>query len=165
MVTAGDVVLAISWSGETPELRPVINFCTRFGAPLIAMSSDPTSALADAADIALILPQAARGVPEHPRARQPRPPCSLLSETPWPSLCWRREGFSAADFRNFHPGGKLGAQLITVGDLMAQGRQPAKGDGSTATIYEAIVEITRTRYGGVAVVDEDERPDRRVYGR
>ena len=82
MVTAGDVVLAISWSGETPELRAVINFCTRFGAPLIAMASDPDSALAGAADIALILPQAEEA------CQNTRAPTTLSNSSPLAS--WRK---------------------------------------------------------------------------
>jgi arabinose-5-phosphate isomerase len=58
MIAVGDVVLALSWSGETPELKDVIHFCKRFAVPLIAVSSDATSALAGAADVALILPKA-----------------------------------------------------------------------------------------------------------
>ena len=154
MVTAGDVVLAISWSGETPELRPVINFCTRFGAPLIAMSSDPTSALADAADIALILPVAEEAC-QNTRAPTTSTTMQLAFGDALAIALLEARGFSAADFRNFHPGGKLGAQLITVADLMARGDNLPKVR-LTATVYDAIVEITRTRYGGVAVVDEND---------
>jgi len=155
MVTAGDVVLAISWSGETPELRPVINFCSRFGAPLIAMASDPNSALADAADIALILPQAEEAC-QNTRAPTTSTTMQLAFGDALAIALLEARGFSAADFRNFHPGGKLGAQLITVSDLMARGDNLPKVR-LTATIYDAIVEITRTRYGGVAVVDDDGR--------
>jgi arabinose-5-phosphate isomerase len=155
MVTTGDVVLAISWSGETPELRPVINFCTRFGAPLIAMSSDPGSALADAADIALILPVAEEAC-QNTRAPTTSTTMQLAFGDALAIALLEARGFSAADFRNFHPGGKLGAQLITVADLMARGDSLPKVR-VTATISDAIVEITRKRYGGVAVVDENDR--------
>jgi arabinose-5-phosphate isomerase len=155
MVTTGDVVLAISWSGETPELRPVINYCSRFGAPLIAMSSDPGSALADAADIALILPVAEEAC-QNTRAPTTSTTMQLAFGDALAIALLEARGFSAADFRNFHPGGKLGAQLITVADLMARGDSLPKVR-ATATIYDAIVEISRTRYGGVAVVDEDDR--------
>jgi arabinose-5-phosphate isomerase len=155
MVTAGDVVLAISWSGETPELRSVIDFCTRFGATLIAMSSDSNSALADAADIALILPRAEEAC-QNTRAPTTSTTMQLAFGDALAIALLEARGFSAADFRNFHPGGKLGAQLVTVGDLMARGENLPKVL-LTATIYDAIVEITRTRYGGVAVVDEDDR--------
>ncbi len=65
-------------------------------------------------------------------------------------------GFSAADFRNFHPGGRLGAQLVTVADLMAKG-DDVPSLPQTATLSDAIFEITRGRYGGVAVVDAEGR--------
>jgi arabinose-5-phosphate isomerase len=65
-------------------------------------------------------------------------------------------GFSAADFRNFHPGGTLGATLVTVGDLMARGEHvPIVAED--VSLAEAIVEMTRKRYGGVAVVNPDGR--------
>src|SRR5271163_2185623 len=63
MITVGDVVLALSWSGETPELRDVVNFCKRFAVPLIAISSEPASALVGAADIALVLPKVEEACP------------------------------------------------------------------------------------------------------
>ncbi|MEP6967021.1 MAG: KpsF/GutQ family sugar-phosphate isomerase [Pseudomonadota bacterium] len=152
MVAVGDVVLALSWSGETPELRDVIHYCKRFAVPILAIASEPGSALAHAADIALILPQA-------------REACSTTS-TPTTSTTMQlafgdalaialleARGFSAADFLNFHPGGRLGARLVTVGDLMARGTDlPWILD--SATLSDAIVEITRTRCGGVGVIDE-----------
>lgn len=151
MIAPGDVVLALSWSGETPELRDVIHYCKRFAIPLFAVASEGASALAGAADIALILPKAREACP--------------ITFTPTTSTTMQlafgdalavalleARGFSAEDFRNFHPGGKLGVRLVTVGDLMTRGEDlPAVR--VSATLSEAIVEITRTRCGGVGVID------------
>ena len=155
MVAPGDVVLALSWSGETPELRDVIHYCKRFAAPLFAIASDSASALAGAADIALILPKADEACPTTFTPTTSTTMQMAFGDALAVALLEAR-GFSAEDFRNFHPGGKLGARLVTVGDLMARGADlPAVGPG--ATLSDAIVEITRTRCGGGAVVDAEGR--------
>ena len=151
MLTLGDVVLAISWSGETPELKAVIDFCSRFAAPLIAVASERRSALADAADIALILPRSPEAC-QNTGAPTTSTTMQMAFGDALAIALLEARGFSAADFRNFHPGGRLGAQLVTVGDLMVRGDHlPAVRED--ATLSEAIFEITRTRYGGVGVVD------------
>jgi arabinose-5-phosphate isomerase len=155
MIAVGDVVLALSWSGETPELHNVIHFCKRFAVPLIALSSEAGSALVGAADIALVLPRAEEACPNG-LAPTTSTTMQLAFGDALAIALLEARGFSAADFRNFHPGGRLGAKLVTVADLMASG-----GDIPTlpesATIAEAIFEITRKRYGGAAVLDVDGR--------
>ena len=151
MVTPGDVVLALSWSGETPELRAVIDYCKRFAMPLIALSSEPASALAGAADVALILPKAPEACPNG-LAPTTSTTMQLAFGDALAVALLETRGFSAADFRAFHPGGRLGARLITVADLMATGADVPTLP-PTATLAEAIFEITRTRYGGAAVID------------
>jgi arabinose-5-phosphate isomerase len=151
MVARTDVLIALSLSGETPELKDVINYCKRFAVPLIAISSEPTSALAIAADIALILPRAEEAC-QNTRAPTTSTTMQMAFGDALAVALLEARGFSAADFRNFHPGGRLGAELVTVGDLMAKGDDvPIVGAG--VTLSEAIVEMTRKRYGGVAVVD------------
>jgi arabinose-5-phosphate isomerase len=155
MVTSGDVVLALSWSGETPELRDVIHHAKRFHLPLIAITSDAQSALGRAADVALALPKS-------------REACSV-TQAPTTSTTMQMafgdalaialleaRGFSATDFRTFHPGGRLGARLITVRDVMIAGEH-LPSVSSDASLAEAIFAITRTRCGGVGVVDGDGR--------
>ena len=155
MVAPGDVVLALSWSGETPELRDVIHYCKRFAAPLFAIASEPASALAGAADIALILPKAEEACPTTLTPTTSTTMQMAFGDALAVALLEAR-GFSAEDFRNFHPGGKLGARLVTVGDLMVSGEDlPSVNTG--ASLSDAIVEITRTRCGGVAVVDQSGR--------
>jgi arabinose-5-phosphate isomerase len=153
MITRQDVLMALSWSGETPELRDVIHYCKRFAVPLLGLTSVAESALADAADVALILPQAAEAC-QNTRAPTTSTTMMMAFGDALAVALLEARGFSAADFRNFHPGGTLGAQLVTVGDLMARGDQvPIVAED--VSLAEAIVEMTRKRYGGVAVIDPD----------
>jgi arabinose-5-phosphate isomerase len=155
MIAAGDVVLALSWSGETPELRDVIHHCKRYAMPLIAMSSEPSSALAGAADVSLILPRAEEACPNGLAPTTSTTMQIAFGDALAMALLEAR-GFSAADFRSFHPGGRLGAKLVTVADLMARGEAaPSLPQG--ATLADAILEITRGRMGGAAVVDDGGR--------
>ncbi|HEY1425847.1 MAG TPA: KpsF/GutQ family sugar-phosphate isomerase [Caulobacteraceae bacterium] len=153
MIGPGDVVLAFSRSGETPELRDVIHYCKRFGVPLIAVASGPDSALVKAASLAFVLPSAEEActitnAPTTSTAMQ-----LALGDALAVALLEAR-GFSARDFHAFHPGGKLGAQLLTVAELMGVGDTlPRVGVG--ATFAEAIEAITaHVWYGGVAIVDD-----------
>ncbi len=153
MVAAGDVVLALSWSGETPELRDVIHHCARFDLPLIAVTAEPASALARAADVALVLPKSEEACPNRLAPTTSTTMQMAFGDALAIALLEAR-GFSAKDFRDFHPGGQLGAQLVTVRDLMLAGeRMPSVS--SRSTLAEAILAITRTRCGGVGVVDDD----------
>jgi arabinose-5-phosphate isomerase len=153
MIGAGDVVLAFSWSGETPELRDVIHYCTRFGVRLIAVAAGPDSALVKAASLAFVLPAAEEActitnAPTTSTAMQ------LAFGDALAVALLEARGFSARDFHAFHPGGKLGAQLLTVADLMGVGETIPKV-GVRATFAEAIEAITaHVWYGGVAIVDD-----------
>jgi arabinose-5-phosphate isomerase len=120
MVAEGDVILALSWSGETPELRDVIHYCKRFALPLIAITSEPASALAGSADVALVLPKAEEAC-QNTHAPTTSTTMQIAFGDALAVALLEARGFSAADFRNFHPGGRLGATLVTVGDLMARG--------------------------------------------
>ena len=155
MLAAGDVVLALSQSGETPELKDVIWHCKRFDTPLIAMTAEAASALAKAADIVLLLPPAEEACPNQLAPTTSTTMQMALGDALAIALLEAR-GFSAADFRAFHPGGRLGARLVTVGELMGQG-DAAPVVLESASIAEAIVEISAKRYGGAAVVDADGR--------
>jgi arabinose-5-phosphate isomerase len=151
MVARADVVLALSWSGETPELRDVINYCKRFAIPLIAISSAGESALAGAADIALILPKAEEACPIGLAPTTSTTMQMALGDALAIAL-YEGRGFSPAEFRELHPGGRLGARLVTVGDVMVSGPDlPVLS--REANLSDAIIEITRARCGGAAVVD------------
>ena len=156
MVTKGDVVLALSWSGETPELRDVIHYAKRFGVPLIGVAAEAASALGTAADVALILPKAPEACTNTNAPTTSTTMQMALGDALAVALLEAR-GFSATDFKTFHPGGTLGAQLITVGELMGAG-DAAPSVGEDATIEQAIAEMSaKSWYGGTAVVDADGR--------
>jgi arabinose-5-phosphate isomerase len=155
MITEGDVTLALSLSGETPELQDVIAYCKRFGIPLLGVSSEADSTLVRAADIALILPKAPEACPIGLAPTTSTTMQMAFGDALAIALLEGR-GFSAHDFRNFHPGGRLGARLVMIRELMiTDGQLPRLRE--SATISEAIVEITRTRCGGAAVVDGEGR--------
>jgi arabinose-5-phosphate isomerase len=153
MIGARDVVLAFSWSGETPELRDVIHYCKRFGVKLIAVASGARSALISAASLAFVLPAAEEACPNR-LAPTTSTTMQLAFGDALAMALLEARGFSARDFHAFHPGGKLGARLLTVGDLMGVDETVPRV-GERATFAEAIEAIqTHVWYGGVAVVDE-----------
>lgn len=152
MIAPNDVVLALSWTGESAELRDVINYCKRFGATLIAITSGADSALGSAADLALVLPRAEEACPNRLAPTTSTTMQLALGDALAVALLEAR-GFSAADFRTFHPGGKLGARLVTVDDLMTRAADAPKV-APGAPVSEAVVAMSAGRMGGVAVVDE-----------
>jgi arabinose-5-phosphate isomerase len=155
MMADGDLVLALSWSGETPELRAVIDHCKRFGVPLLAVTSEAASALARAADIALVLPRAPEACPIGVAPTTSTTMQMAFGDALAMALLEGR-GFSAEQFRDYHPGGRLGARLKTVADVMiARAETPTLS--RSATLSEAIFEISRGRCGGAAIVDDADR--------
>ncbi len=146
-----DVVLAISWSGETPELADIVAYTRRFGVRLLAITSRADSALGQAADVALVLPMAQEACPNG-LAPTTSTTMQLAAGDALAVLLLERRGFSARDFQLFHPGGKLGARLMQVGALMHTGAElPVVG--LEATLSEGIVEMTSKRFGIAGVVD------------
>ncbi|NOG69423.1 SIS domain-containing protein [Roseicella sp. DB1501] len=152
MVTSGDVILALSWSGETAELRDIIHYSRRHRVPLIAMTSGAQSALGKAADIPLILPKVEEACP-HGLAPTTSTTLQLVLGDAIAMALLERRGFTPAHFHQFHPGGKLGAQLLTVGDLMK--RAPdlplVREDMDMGAV---IVAMTGHSLGCAIVVDE-----------
>jgi arabinose-5-phosphate isomerase len=150
MVGPEDAVLAVSKSGETRELADVLAYCKRFGIPLLAMTAQADSALGRAADVLLLLPdapEAADGVDA------PTTSTTLqiaLGDALAVALLERR-GFTALDFRVFHPGGKLGAALRTAGDLM-HGRKELPLVTPETPMSQALLMMTEKRFGCVGVV-------------
>ncbi|MBX9751753.1 MAG: KpsF/GutQ family sugar-phosphate isomerase [Roseococcus sp.] len=155
MITRQDSVLALSWSGEAPELADMIAYTRRFDVPLIAITSRPGSALGSAADFLLALPP----MPEAcPNGLAPTTSTTMqLAMGDALAMCLlQSRGFSPADFRSFHPGGKLGAQLKRARDLMHSGDEIPKVS-LASTLGDAIVEMTSRRFGITGVVDEEGR--------
>lgn len=150
-ISATDVVLALSWSGETPELADVVAYTRRFDIKLVAITARANSALGRAADYKLVLPEAEEACPNG-LAPTTSTTMQLVAGDALAILLLERRGFSASDFQRFHPGGKLGARLLTVGQIMHTGAElPVVACG--ATLSEGIVEMTSKRFGIAAVVD------------
>jgi arabinose-5-phosphate isomerase len=120
MIAGGDVVIALSRSGETKELSDLIEYSKRFSIPLIAVTAVAGSALGAAADICLTIPDAPEACGET-RAPTTSTTLSMALGDAIAVAVLEQRGFTAEDFKIFHPGGKLGAMLRTVGDLMTGG--------------------------------------------
>jgi len=153
MIQTDDVIIALSWSGETAELADIIGYSRRFRVPLVAMTSNADSTLGRAADICLTLPKAKEACPNGLAPTTSTTIQLALGDALAVALLERR-GFTAENFRVFHPGGKLGARLKLVRDIMHVGeRLPLVG--VEARMGEAIEEIGRKGFGAVIVVNGD----------
>lgn len=152
MITREDAILALSWSGETVELRNIITYSRRFAVPLIAITSRTDSALGKASDVVLQMPVAQEACP-HGLAPTTSTAMQLAMGDCLAIALLEGRGFSAADFKIFHPGGQLGANLKYVGDLMHKGdRLPLTS--ATTGMAEALVIMTEKSFGCLGVVDE-----------
>ena len=120
MITADDVILAMSWSGEQPEMKNLITYAKRFKIPLIAMTAERESTLSQAADIALTLPKAREACPHNLAPTTSSLMMLALGDALAIALLEGR-GFTSVDFSVLHPGGKLGAMLKFTRDLMHTG--------------------------------------------
>jgi arabinose-5-phosphate isomerase len=155
MILSDDVVIALSWSGETPELAALIDYAARFSVRIVAITSEPGSALARAADPALVLPKAREACPNGLAPTTSSLMQLALGDALAVALLEAR-GFSARDFRAFHPGGRLGAQLKLARDLMHSGEAlPVVAPG--AAIAAAVEAITAKGFGATLVVDAEGR--------
>jgi arabinose-5-phosphate isomerase len=151
MISAADVVLALSKSGETSELSDLIHYCKRFGIPLIGVTAKETSTLGQAADILLLIPDAAEACAETNAPTTSTTLMMALGDALAVALLERR-GFKADNFKIFHPGGKLGAMLHTAGDLMHSGGELplAKTD---MPFKDALKLMSEKGFGILGVVD------------
>ena len=148
MVQNGDVVLALSWSGETVELAAIVTFAKRYAIPLVAMTAAPDSALGREADICLPLPAADEACPNGLAPTTSTTIQLVLGDALAIALLEGR-GFTARDFQVLHPGGKLGAKLQHVGDVMHCGERVPRIEAS-AKMADAIVEMSSKGFGCVA---------------
>jgi len=151
MIASDDAVLAFSWSGQSPELRAIVDYTRRFSIPLIAITGNGASALASAADVVLALPEAPEACPNGLAPTTSTTMQLVLGDALAVTLLERR-GFSASDFGDFHPGGRLGAKLRHVGDLMHKGASLPLVDERTV-MSQAILTMTEKCFGCVGVVD------------
>ncbi|MBB4063104.1 KpsF/GutQ family sugar-phosphate isomerase [Gellertiella hungarica] len=152
MITRNDVIIAMSWSGESTELKGIIAYSRRFRIPLIAMTAGETSTLAREADVLLLLPKEQEACP-HGLAPTTSTLMQLAIGDALAIALLESRGFTAQDFRTFHPGGKLGASLTHVGDIMHKDeRIPLVSSGTPLT--EAVMVLSRKRFGCVGVLDD-----------
>ena len=155
MIVAGDALLALSNSGETPELADLVGHAKRFGLPLVGITGRAGSTLARAADVALVLPEAPEACPMGLAPTTSTTMQLALGDAIAVALLTRR-GFTAADFRVFHPGGKLGARLSRVKDLMHGAEELPLAPPETR-MDAAIVAMTARRFGCLGVQGADGR--------
>jgi len=151
MITSDDVMLALSWSGETEELKELINYSRRFRIALIAVTGNVESTLGQAADIVLVLPPAREACP-HNLAPTTSSLMQLALGDALAIALLESRGFTAVDFGVFHPRGKLGAALKFVRDVMHPGAAVPL-IGRDAPMSEAIVEMSAKGFGCVAIVE------------
>ncbi len=151
MITADDVIMALSWSGEQPEMKNLITYAKRFRIPLIAMTADGGSTLSKAADVALTLPKAREACPHNLAPTTSSLMMLALGDALSIALLEGR-GFTPVDFSVLHPGGKLGAMLKYTRDLMHSGEAvPLKPLGTRMS--DALVEMSSKGFGCVGIVD------------
>jgi arabinose-5-phosphate isomerase len=153
MASEGDVAILISRSGETSELRPVLDHFREARIPIIAITANAQSMLSRAAQAALLLP-AWREVGPEAVAPTTSTTMTLALGDALAMTVMHLKGFSRADFGRLHPGGTLGARLKRVEHLMHSGaRMPLTAAGSS--MHDTIIEMTAKRLGIVGVIDDD----------
>jgi arabinose-5-phosphate isomerase len=151
MITGSDAVLALSNSGETPELADIIAYAKRFGVPLIGVAGKADSSLIAQSDFAIVLPQADEACPMGLAPTTSTTMTLALGDALAVALMEHR-AFTPEDFRGFHPGGRLGARLVRVGDLMHAGEEMPL-IGPDAPMSEALIAISQKGFGVAGVVD------------
>jgi arabinose-5-phosphate isomerase len=151
MIGSDDAILALSNSGETAELADIVAYSRRFEIPLIAMTGGARSTLAEASDIVLLLPSAAEACPMGLAPTTSTTMMMTLGDALAIALL-ERKGFSSADFRLFHPGGRLGRRLLRVRDIMHVGDEIPLVSPDVR-MSEAILVMTAKSFGCVGVCD------------
>jgi arabinose-5-phosphate isomerase len=151
MITPDDVIMALSWSGETAELKHLIDYSRRFRIGLIAITAVADSTLGHAADVALVVPQAREACPHNLAPTTSTLMQAALGDALAIALLESR-GFTAVDFSRLHPGGRLGAMLKFVSDLMHAGEAVPRVAAGTR-MADAVVEMSSKGFGCVGIVD------------
>ena len=153
MINSNDVILALSWSGETAELKGIVSYSRRFKVPLIALTSGKESTLGRESDVLLLLPKVAEACP-HGVAPTTSTLMQLAVGDALALALLEKRGFTATDFRVFHPGGSLGASLSHVKDVMHRGEELPLVKVSTP-MPEAMRILSHKQFGCVIVENED----------
>ena len=155
MIARDDAIIALSWSGESFELKGIVSYARRFAIPLIAVTAGEASALAREANVVLSLPRAPEACP-HGLAPTTSTLLQLAIGDALAVALLEARGFTADHFRTFHPGGQLGANLTHVGEIMHGGDEmPVVPLGTK--MPEAVMMLARKRFGCVCVTDGEGR--------
>ena len=155
MITVRDAVLALSNSGETPELADIVAYSRRFAIPLVAITGRADSTLARNADLTLLLPKATEACPMGLAPTTSTTMTLALGDAIAIALL-ERKGFSANDFRVLHPGGQIGRRLLRVADVMHVGDEVPL-IASDAPMAEVLVLMTAKSFGCAGILDENGR--------
>jgi arabinose-5-phosphate isomerase len=151
MITPDDVIMALSWSGETIELKNLIDYSRRFKIGLVAVTAEADSTLGRASDVALVLPQAREACP-HNLAPTTSSLMQLALGDAMAVALLESRGFTELDFKALHPGGRLGAMLKFVRDVMrSDGDVPLAASG--ARMSDAIVEMSAKNVGCIGITN------------
>lgn len=162
MVTQGDALLCLSNSGDVPEMADLIAHAKRFGIPLIGMTSKAKSALGQASDVTLLLPPVEEACPMGLAPTTSTTMMIALGDALAVALL-ERKGFTRDDYRVFHPGGRLGKQLIKVSDLMHTGPEmPLVALGTP--MREALVTMAGRSFGCIGITATKGRGKGRLVG-
>jgi len=153
MITSSDAVLALSWSGETAELANLIDYAKRFSIPLIALTSGADSLLGRQADICITLPKSTEACPNGLAPTTSTTMQLALGDALAIALLEKRK-FTPTDFKNFHPGGKLGAGLVMVQDVMHSGAALPLAPVGTR-MDEALIVMTEKGLGCLGIQTPD----------
>ncbi len=153
MITKNDVVILLSNSGETKELKDIIYYCKRFSIPMIGIVRRQDSELANASDISLVLPE----VPEATEIKAPTTSTTMMLALgdALAIALMEAKSFSNQDYGVFHPGGKLGLEFIKVKDLMRQ-QKDLPIVHKEARIEKVLLEMTSKHLGCTGVIDNSE---------
>lgn len=155
MITENDAVLALSNSGEAPELSDIVHYTRRYGIPLLAMTAKADSSLGTSSDIVLVIPPVPESCPNGLAPTTSTSAMMALGDALAIALL-ERSGLTAQDYKVFHPGGKLGARLLTVRQLMQTRPQlPVVPPGTT--MADALVVMAEKNLGGVIVTDKNDK--------
>ncbi|MEW9804399.1 SIS domain-containing protein [Mesorhizobium sp. ZMM04-5] len=155
MIARDDAIVAMSWSGESAELKSIVAYSRRFSIPLIAVTAGEASSLAREADVVLALPRVPEACP-HGLAPTTSTLLQLVMGDALAIALLEARGFTPDDFRGFHPGGKLGATLTHLSEIMRTGGDlPVVPVGTK--MPEAVMTLSNKKVGCVVVVDDTGR--------
>ncbi len=154
MIDKNDSVLALSYSGETAELMPIVKYVKRYEIPLLAITGEGMSSLSQAADASLILPKIKEACPI---ALAPTTSTTLMLALgdAFAAVLLKRKRFSSRDFQIFHPSGALGKRLRHVADIMHKKSLPLIPKGEL--MKEALLIMSQKGYGCIGVIDASGR--------